>query len=230
MINNILNDLKDFMMLKKNFEEKKREIKKSIIQIKIKKRVNKYPIFWLFYLIKNSDKFINNIYNKHTELQERCNLISFCLKQKNKLTNEIWGGKITKKYLENELNENEYSLKLFVILCYIYDISFIFLFNNGTYFMSNEDPEFIIQQTDDNKILNYIQFFENNEKNKYLQSIYLSQKRINKMCHKLKSNSAYKKDELIKMCENYGIEVNEDKKKQELYDLLDEYCINHSIF
>jgi hypothetical protein len=228
-MDNTLKDLKKFMLLNNNFcDTLTQSPSPSPIKCQIKKKETIYSFFWCLYMMNNG--FNNSNQNKTViETQEKYKMIEYCNANKDKLTNPVWGGKFSRAEIERSIQDSKYSLKLFIILCNIYNLPIIFLFQGNKYYLNTLDkPKHIIQCNGDNEVC-HIYYLNNKDKENYLENIYKTWVKIETLYYKIKAITGYKKEDLVEICNNNGINV-EKKNKQELYELIVKYYSDKSIF
>jgi hypothetical protein len=228
----ILQDLKMFMYLKSNYPEYKEpqiKIEKKVIEYKIKNKEYNYSLFWCLYLMNNKSIPKNQVV---VEIQEKYKIVEYCHLNKDKLTNPIWGGKITKTEMDKIVLESRYSIKLFIILCHLYNLSFTILFQNNLYFEHNvpNTEHYILKYDQLNKKdeIIYVDYFNNQDKSAFLDSIYKRWDKLETLSYKIKAVSGYKKEDLVEICGKIGLETDK-KNKPELYELIQKYYSDRTI-
>lgn len=186
-------------------------------------------LFWCYYIIKNGDTSYEMLHNKNSLLSKQMKIELVDVIRKNK--------DIVKTYkldtitnIENNLaNDQQLNVKTFLSLAAINNINIIYV-SKKTYYellMNDTNIIYIVYEIEAQSKYNSKFGFELADES-LLNNIRTNKYKLDKLDKPIKSESAYKVQDLIDMCTKLGIEKNNIKSgkvktKKELYESIIQY-------
>ena len=164
-------------------------------------------LFWIFYIILYGlDKYNLNVnYEFQTEKEFKIKVVDKLRENKSQI--KILKYKLSD--LENELvNENKISLKIFHLLCFLFDKSVLYITNKIYYDFNYGDKYNIVYHNNNNPGL-----LNNNDNNKLIDEIKLNYLLINP-AKPIKGITSYKINELQDIANKLDIDINNQNKKK----------------
>jgi hypothetical protein len=238
-INNLLEDLQDYMFSDKNIEKyTKNNIYKSPVSVKpirqspvkILKRLDYFQpnhidsLFWCLYILKDGFGKYDMLGNQHFVEEKKIKFSYVDLVRLNKPLLKMNKIKPLSEIEDDLANKQQIGLKTFIAICMIMEINVLVVDKHKYY-------EFI---RDDSKIINII--YKTEKPLKYSLDLNSSQEKIDNyrknyfkmptLDSNLKSITSYKMEDLFNMCEKLGIEVHNSNKKRTKKDLYELIVIN----
>jgi hypothetical protein len=248
--NNIIDELQDFMLTNNNINkyleshinnfksEKNVEIKqntttnntnanKKFELLFIPKQQD--TLFWCYYIIKNGDTSYEMLHNKNSLLSKQMKIELVDVIRKNKDIVKIYKFDTITNIENNLANDQQLNVKTFLSLAAINNINIIYV-SKKTYYellMNDTNISYIVYEIESQSKYNSKFGFELANEN-LLSSIRRDKYKLDKLDKPIKSESAYKVQDLIDMCSKLGIEKNNTKSgkvktKKELYEAIIQY-------
>jgi hypothetical protein len=240
--NDVLNELQDYILddenIKKSISTKMLYIKNEKPNIIIKQQVKKPELFipnqqdtlfWCFYIIQNGDIKYETMNNKNSLVarQHKIEFVSNIRKKKDII--KMYKFDTLTNIESNLANDDNLNPKTFLALCAIENINIIYI-SKKTYFellMNDSNVTYIIHELQSqSKYYNKYGFELATDES--LNNIKASLYKIDAINKPIKSESSYKVQDIINICNRLAIDIiNKDtgknKSKKDLYESIIQY-------
>ena len=182
---------------------------------------HKDGLFWCFYVLTLGFGKYDMIGNQHFVEEKRIKFEYVDLIRSNKALLKMHKIKPLCELEDDLANKEQIGLKTFFALCIILRINVLILDKRKYYEYINDEMKIINIITKSEKPLKYsLDLNTSQEKVDYYRNNYYNMKTLDS---NLKSITYYKMEDLLKICEKLGLDINDSNKKKykkDLYELI----------
>ena len=230
-----LNNLNKYMLTSKKLSLLVNKCPVRIIQNKkryIHKSSKKYfipnyddKLFWIFYVLLNGHEKYQLVTSNFYQVQQEEKMKWMTKIFENKQILKQHNFKKIKESCDDLINFKELTIRLFHMLCVVYNIPFLYIKGNICYEFKLDDNTDIDNDNETNIVhfINDIYCFEKVENNEIIENIIKIKQLVSDYEKPLKSLGSYKMEDLHIFATKFNISLmNGTKKrtKKELYDIL----------